>query len=157
MQMVLPTELRGESRRRRRGPARREGSRASHLKAFRSEGTGPDGSSKSLDAFELTKAANKSSSPGCRWQGRAGRLLPHPATEAQARLSLPRSGKSVLFYVAPLRLCAFSQTRVAKPSRNRRKRSTECDAPAGASSAHISVEVRTHSLREGAQRREGAT
>jgi hypothetical protein len=46
---IVPLEERAEPK----GPrSLATGSRANHLKAFLREGTGPDGSSKSLDAFE---------------------------------------------------------------------------------------------------------
>lgn len=42
----------------------------------------PRFSSKSLDAFDVIELNTKSSSPGCQWQGRAGRSFPPVSPEA---------------------------------------------------------------------------
>jgi len=105
-----------------KGPRSPRGEPREPPQSLQGEGTGPDGSSKAWTLSSNDESSKKSSSPGCPWQGRAGRLSPHPATEAQARLDSPAKRQIFLSTLclrafAPLRL--FSKNRVPRQSKHR--------------------------------------
>jgi hypothetical protein len=118
-------------------PAGRRGRRAT--RSFPREGcgeafmkAGSAGSSLKSGRFRVTTKAAKVVQPRVPVARTRRPSLPHPATEASARPRHPAERTILPYYVAPLRLCAFSlKIRVSRRPRRRRERLTECNALAG--------------------------
>lgn len=106
---------------------------------------GPGGTSKSLDAFELTTRKQQKSrpAPGARGKDAPAASSPPIPADAQARPRQPRSGPT---FLSRLCLCAFVpslENRVPRRPKYRRERPTGCNAlpDADASGASPSGDV----------------